>query len=75
MKIFNAILFIMTLINLGLWIYFMNRRNTLDHSHSRWHFKEKERKKMRQIDNKITLFSTLTLLTIVIAIIMNMTIN
>lgn len=72
MKTVNAILFVLTLINLGLWIYFMNRRNTLDHSHSRWHFKEKERKQMKQIDNKITLFSTLTLSLIVIAAILNM---
>lgn len=75
MKEVNVVLFILTLINLGLWIYFMNRRNTLDHSHSRWHFKEKERKKMKQIDNKIVLFSTLTLSLVVIDVILNMFID
>lgn len=72
MKTLNAILFILALFNLGLWIYFIHRRSVLDHSHSRWQIKEKERKQMKEIDNKVAIFSILTLSIISIIVILNM---
>lgn len=61
METINAILFILTLVNLGLWVHFINRRNQLYKSQSKWQFRESERRELTSLDNKISLFSVLSI--------------
>lgn len=73
--ILETIIFILSILSIGIFVMLLNIRNNIDHSHSRFHLSESYRNDISFLDNLISANVVVMLLLIVANIFIFLFIN